>query len=121
MINVDIDKSCKPDVVCDIHFLPFKDNQFSYVYCYHVLEHKGVNPIKAIKELKRVCNNIIEIQVPHWLSSNAKKDKAHVNFQVMRRKYWLQFKPTILNCDFTRFLFIFARPNNITVQLRVKL
>jgi ubiquinone/menaquinone biosynthesis C-methylase UbiE len=120
-VNVDIRREVKPDVVCDIHHLPFKDDQFSHVYCYHVLEHKGINPAKALKELLRVSNGIVEIQVPHWLSPNAKKDKEHTNFHVMHRKWWMQFNPTSVTIDYT-YLFPFIpflmRPNNITVTLR---
>ena len=72
-INVDIDRTCKPDVICDIHHLPFRNELFSIVFCHHVLEHKGVIPEKAIKELLRVSRDRVEIQVPHWLSVNAKK------------------------------------------------
>lgn len=43
----------KPFVVADIHDLPFKENQFDYIYCSHVLEHVE-NPIRACKELVRV-------------------------------------------------------------------
>lgn len=67
-INVDIDKKYRPDVVCDIHYLPFKENVFERVYCYHVLEHYGIKPEKAISELLRVSKKWVEIQVPHWLS-----------------------------------------------------
>jgi len=119
-INVDIDRKYRPDIICDIHYLPFRNRQFELVYCLHVLEHKGVNPIKAIKELLRINNGIVQIQIPHWLSSNARKDKTHVNFQVMKRKFWIQFKPLLITLDYTPFIpFIpfFNRPNNITVQL----
>jgi ubiquinone/menaquinone biosynthesis C-methylase UbiE len=117
-INVDISREAKPDIICDIHFLPFKNGQFDIAYCYHVLEHRGVHPEKAIEELKRICNGIVEIQVPHWLSPNARKDKTHVNFQAMRRKWWLKFHPRAVTLDYTQFLLFFLRSNNITVQLK---
>jgi len=120
-INVDIDKHVKPDIVCDIHHLPFKDKIFSTVFNYHTLEHKGVKPVKAIKELLRVSKGTVEIQVPHWLSPNAKKDKNHVNFQIMRRKFWLPFKPSSITLDYVRLVPFFPiplRPNNITVTLK---
>ena len=94
-INVEqsIAKSVHPDIICDIHYLPFRDKIFDYVYCYHVLEHKGINPDKAIIELLRVAKGWVEIQVPHWLGPYAKRDKTHVNFQVMRRKWWYKYNP----------------------------
>ena len=121
-VNVDIKRSVCPDVVCDIHYLPFKNEQFNIVYCYHVLEHRGVEPLKAIKELKRICMRTVEIQVPHWLSPNAKKDKTHVNFQVMRRRFWEQFKNVQISMDYVKMfpflpVLVMMRPNNITVKL----
>lgn len=119
-VNVDIDRNVHPDVVCDVNNLPFRDAIFDVVYCYHVLEHKGVNPEKAIKELLRISNGLVEIQVPHWLSPNAKRDKTHVNFQVMRRKFWLQFNPSSIQLDYAYLLHLpfLIRPNNITIRLK---
>jgi predicted SAM-dependent methyltransferase len=121
-VNVDKRREVNPDVICDIHFLPFKDKQFDMVYCYHVLEHEGVNPLLALEELKRVCNGTLEIQVPHWLSPNAKRDKTHVNFQVMRRRFWTQFKDFQINLDYVKMfptpLVFVMRPNNITIKLK---
>jgi len=120
-INVDIDRNCGPDVICDIHFLPFSDGQFDVVYCFHVLEHQGVDPFKAIRELKRVSNGLVQIQVPHWLSSGAKKCRDHKNFQVMKRKFWVQFNPFLITVNSSRifsFLPFLIRPTNIHVQLK---
>jgi len=121
-INVDIDKKVKPDIICDIHHLPFKNSQFDIVFSYHVLEHKGVKPEKAIKELLRISNGIVEIQVPHLLSSNAKKDKNHVNFHIMRRKYWLKYNPISITLDYSPLIpkipLILLRPNSITIKLK---
>ncbi len=37
--------------------LPFEERQFSFIYCYHVLEHVD-DPISVLKELNRVlCDN----------------------------------------------------------------
>lgn len=52
-------------VRCDIHFLPFEDNTFHESVTSHVLEHKGVKPISAIRELVRVTNGTVKVIVPH--------------------------------------------------------
>ena len=72
-------------VKADAHYLPFKRNVFTIVYCYHTLEHL-VKPDLAIKELKRVSNDTVEIRVPH---------KYHEQYQMFfvpeRRKYIKQY------------------------------
>ena len=118
-INVDIDRKVKPDIICDIHHLPFRNNQFCKVYCYHVLEHETVNPEKAIKELLRVTREILEIQVPHWLSRNAKKDPTHRNFHIMHLKYWKKWKPIKTQIEWQYLIPPFIlRPNNITITIK---
>ncbi|MFC1613188.1 methyltransferase domain-containing protein [Patescibacteria group bacterium] len=44
-----------PDIVGDIHNLPFEDNSQDAIICIAVLEHVE-NPIKACKEIYRVLN-----------------------------------------------------------------
>lgn len=39
---------------CDIENMPFKDNEFDFIYCSHVLEHV-VNPERACQEIMRVA------------------------------------------------------------------
>jgi predicted SAM-dependent methyltransferase len=40
-INVDIEKSCNPDLICDIRkeSLPFKDGEIEEIWCIHNIEH----------------------------------------------------------------------------------
>ncbi len=52
-------------VKCDANHLPFKDKCFTHSYCCHVLEHRGIRPLKVIKEMKRVTCGLIELLVPH--------------------------------------------------------
>lgn len=120
-INVDLRRATKPDVICDIHHLPFPDKIFRTVYCYHVLEHETVKPQKAIKELQRVATGMVEIQVPHWLGTYAKKDKTHRNFEVMHRKYWNPYPVIAAGTDFqylSLYMPLLVRPRNLTVQLK---
>ncbi len=49
---------------CDIHKLPFQNNQFDIVLCSETIEH--VTDYKlAIKELLRITKNVLIITVPH--------------------------------------------------------
>lgn len=52
-ISLDIDPSRKPDMVGDIHSLPFKDGEFGAILCTEVLEH-CIDPRKAVSEMWRV-------------------------------------------------------------------
>ncbi len=45
-----------PDIVGDIHALPFQDNECEAIFCIAVLEHVE-NPIKACEELYRVLSS----------------------------------------------------------------
>ncbi len=57
------------DVKADICNLPFKDNEFDYIFCNHVLEHIP-DDIKAMQELYRVLapGGIGIFQIPQDLS-----------------------------------------------------
>jgi len=52
-VSVDADPNCKPDIVADIHNLPFEDNTIESVLCFSVLEHVK-DPFKVTSELHRV-------------------------------------------------------------------
>lgn len=51
--TVDIDPARNPEIIGDIHNLPFKDEEFDVVLCVEVLEHV-LEPKKAIQEMNRV-------------------------------------------------------------------
>ena len=46
-------KDSRPLIVADIERLPFKDKEFDFVYCSHVLEHVH-NPKQACQEIIRI-------------------------------------------------------------------
>lgn len=51
-------------ILCDAQYLPFKNNAFSKVLSFHVIEHVK-NPILLLKELIRVTKGLIELKCPH--------------------------------------------------------
>ena len=53
-------------VQCNMENMPFKDNEFDYSYCRHVLEHVD-NPIQACKEIMRISKEgYIETPTELW-------------------------------------------------------
>jgi len=52
-VSVDLDPRRSPDIVADIHRLPFSDEEFDVILCTEVLEHVK-NPFLAVSEMKRV-------------------------------------------------------------------
>ena len=52
-LTVDIDPDRKPEIVADIHRMPFNDGEFNFVLCTEVIEH-AENPQVAVRELYRV-------------------------------------------------------------------
>jgi len=72
MINIDIDKSKKADIHCNLEKgIPVKDNSIEYIFTRHCLEHLHQEYFTfMINEMKRVCKNgaIIEIYLPYFTS-----------------------------------------------------
>ncbi|WP_309492829.1 methyltransferase domain-containing protein [Candidatus Hecatella orcuttiae] len=66
-VNVDIDPTVKPDVVADMHHLPFQDKSFNKVFITHAFEHSG-NPELLLRELTRVSKTQVTIIVPNALA-----------------------------------------------------
>jgi len=52
-LTFDIDPKRKPEIIGDIHKMPFQDNKFEIILCTEVLEHLK-NPSMAISEMRRV-------------------------------------------------------------------
>jgi len=51
-------------VACDIHKLPFNDNELDIVLCSETIEHVS-DYRSAVKELLRITKNVLIITVPH--------------------------------------------------------
>jgi len=54
-IGIDYSKNSDADLICDAHFLPFKESIFSEVRSEVVLEHSP-NPLDFIKEQYRILS-----------------------------------------------------------------
>ncbi len=52
-VTIDIDHTRNPEIVADMHSLPFKSEEFEVVLCIEVLEH-ALDPKRAIAEMERV-------------------------------------------------------------------
>lgn len=61
-----LNRDGRPFEVVDIHFLPYADRSFDFVFCSHVLEHLD-DPGRAIRELNRVAPRGY-VEVPTRLS-----------------------------------------------------
>lgn len=64
-------------VKCDAHFLPFKNNSFSVVVAYHVLEHCR-HPFDVLNEFRRVSNHKVILEVPNISKVLAKESPTHL-------------------------------------------
>jgi len=61
-VNADIRRETGPDVVCDMHSLPFRDDVFNEVLLIDVIEHSK-EPVRVLRELHRVLKKDAEL----WL------------------------------------------------------
>lgn len=68
-VNVDLNLVVRPDVLCDMLFLPFRPNVFSLVNFNHSLEHTGL-PLRALSEAFGVLTHggTICIKFPNYWS-----------------------------------------------------
>lgn len=72
-------KRTKNFVLASVNNLPFRPDTFEIVYCFDCIEHTGVKPIQALKELIRVSKDRIEVLVPHRYHPDAKRT-FHSNY-----------------------------------------
>ena len=79
-INVDINSSTDPDVICNLNnkAFPFKDNVFDMVVAISILEHLN-DFFTVMGEIHRVskCGATVHILVPHFSSAAAFVDPTH--------------------------------------------
>lgn len=121
VIHADKEKeSFHLEMVCDVNFLPFKDNSFDIVHMSHLLEHVD-SPIHVLRELKRISKNIVIIKVPnaiyhrvdadspdhiyswtqktltHLLSTVFREVHVYRSYQAMSRNKFETFKRLLLS------------------------
>jgi len=78
---------------CSIESMPFPDNYFKFVHCYHVLEHVN-SPQKVLMEFKRVLteDGVIFIGFPNRLRMTPMYIKSHENLSIAKKiKYNLRY------------------------------
>lgn len=80
-VNCDMNPKVKADYYFNMEtdVWPFKDNTFSEIKAYHILEHLGDGYIHAIQEIYRVSkhNAKIFVVVPHHLHEYYFSDPTH--------------------------------------------
>ena len=114
--NLDINKGCKADVYHDLNSYPypFEDEEFDYILASHVVEHLD-DPVKAIKELKRILkdNGELCVVVPHYTNpmSYSPRHKTYYSFKTINHIFeGMKIKEK--NLIFTpkyKFMELFAR------------
>lgn len=77
-------------VQCDIHEMPFKDKEFDYSYCSHVLEHVK-DPIKACSEIMRI-SKAGYIETPKYIWEVLFGRRYHL-WTIHNKENCLVFKP----------------------------
>lgn len=92
VITYDIDLTLNPDVVGDVRYLPFKDNEFDLVVAYQVLEHIPFKDfLTALSGIHRVSKEKVILSLPFRQTS----------FEIIIK---LPFIRTLFKRSFLRFL-----------------
>lgn len=79
--EIEIAKKYEIAVVGDIRNLPYENDFFDGIFCYHVMEHLE-DPENAVKEFHRVLKGrkVLIAEVPSRWDPNAYKDRTHKQF-----------------------------------------
>lgn len=106
VIRLDLDESCKPDIVADWSAIPIDDQFFDIVHACHALEHISFRKaLMVLKEWSRVLKigGTMDLIVPNlqWAAKNilddtlekGEKDKAD-------RTMWVLYSEQLTNNDY---------------------
>lgn len=81
--NLDYNRDYKVDIVHNLNKFPypFKEAEFDYIYCSHVLEHVD-DLFRTLRELLRILRKggVIHTKVPHFSNGNGYNDLSHKRF-----------------------------------------
>lgn len=92
-VRADIDKNMNPDVICDVHHLPFRDQCFDVIVCdppFSLYNHfKWVNRLARVSRELLLCS---PIHVP-WLKGMRKKIYATIQRGNFFVRLWIQYTP----------------------------
>ncbi|MCC6503467.1 MAG: class I SAM-dependent methyltransferase [Deltaproteobacteria bacterium] len=75
--GVEIVKDNRPLIVADLEKLPFKDKEFDFVYCSHVLEH--------VSDPKLACQEIIRIGKRGYIETPTRLSDMLYNFSYLHK------------------------------------
>lgn len=65
-------KDARPFEICDIENLPYRDTEFDFVYCSHILEH--------VKDPARACNEIMRVGKRGYIETPTRMSDIMMNF-----------------------------------------
>lgn len=83
-----IDPETIPNFIrCDANYLPFKDEVFSESFCSNVIEHKGLNTVRVIKEMVRITTKKITVVVPHRFAPKHEIHNKYFNVKSLSRLF----------------------------------
>lgn len=123
-VNVDLRRpaACIKNkfIIGDVHHLPFRENTFDKIICYHLIEHVK-DPFLLLDELIRITNGIVEITCPHRFMVYAKSTSHRHCFSRGWFKDFARHKglgvKAIVRIDAERDLFKYILPLEIFVWL----
>lgn len=122
-VNLDYNKRRKVDIIHNLDKFPypFKNSEFDYIYCSHILEHVE-DLFKTLKEISRILKKggRLHLRIPHFSNGIGYGDLSHKRFfgwftfnQIIEGYYNKEFEFEIIK---KRFNFL-AEEHNVSNKL----